>query len=386
MTTTAPPPASDATSPEQLLEQVRHFVADVVDPAVEEIERTREVPEAVLSRAADLGLFGLTIPREYGGHGLGLADKCRLEEVLGGAHYGFATVLGNHNGVGTAGLVQRATPAQRDRYLPAMARGDVRGVFCLTEPDAGSDAASVATTAERVAGGWVLNGHKTLITQAKVGGLFTVIARSDEGLSSFLVERDNPGLHVGDDIAILGLRGSTVSTVDLVDCRVDDDAVLGVLGRGLSQALGMLNQGRTAMSARVLGLGQRAFDETVRYANERRQFDRRLIDNQGLAWRLADLATRLTAARALLYAAADGLDAGRRDHTAVSMAKYYVTETVGDVVDQAVQVHGGIGYTDRAPAERWFRDARVTRIYEGSSEMHLDVIARTLTESSRPRG
>lgn len=381
MTTTHTPATLTAPEPADLLEHVRRFAVEMIDPAVDTIERTGEVPSAVIGRAAELGLFGLTIPREDGGHGLGLADKCRLEEVLGGAHYGFATVLGNHNGVGTAGLVQLATPAQRERYLPSMSRGDIRGVFCLTEPNAGSDAAAVSTSARRdPAGGWIIDGHKTLITQAKVGGLFTVIARTEEGLSSFLVERDNPGLRVGPDIEILGLRGSTVSTVDFVECRVPDDAVLGVLGKGLSQALGMLNQGRTAMSARVLGLGQRAFDETVRFANKRRQFGRRLIDNQGLAWRLADLHTRLTAARALLYTAADGLDAGSRDHTAVSMAKYYVTETVGDVVDQAVQVHGGIGYTTRSPAERWFRDARVTRIYEGSTEMHLDVIARTLKD------
>lgn len=363
---------------EHLQHQVRQFIAEVLEPAVPQIESDNSVPAPVVQRASELGLFGLSIPREYGGVGLTLTDKCRLEELLGAAHYGFATVLGNHNGVGTAGIVELGTPEQKERYLPRMASGDVRGAFCLTEPQAGSDAASLTTTAKRTDSGWVINGDKTLITQAVVAGVFTVAARTDEGVTSFLVEADTPGVAVHEPTPILGLRGSTVAPVTFRDVEVPPHALLGTEGRGLRQSLESLNRGRIAMSARILGLGCQALNDAVNYANGREQFGRRLIDNQGLAWRLAELATELEAARLLLYRAARGIDAADYLYRDVAMAKYYVTETVGRVVDQAMQVFGGIGYTEQTPVERYFRDARVTRIYEGASEIQLDIIARSL--------
>lgn len=359
------------------LEVVKTFLADEVAPQITHMEDTGRVPETLISRASELGLFGLSIPQKFGGEGLTLVEKCQLEELLGATHYGFATVLGNHNGIGTAGLVHLGTQEQRRRYLPEMATGNLRGAFCLTESEAGSDASAVKTTAERIGDVWRINGSKTLITQADVGGLFTVVARTASGLSTFLIERDTPGLTVKENIRLLGLAGSTVAPVDFADCTIPQFALLGEEGCGLRQALALLNQGRTAMAARVLGLGQAAFDLMVGYANERRQFGRRLIDNQGLSWRVAEMATKLRASRHLLYDAAECLDSGRSDYATVSMAKYYVTETVGEVVDQAVQILGGIGYTKESPAQRYFRDARVTRIYEGSTEMHLDVIARS---------
>lgn len=361
-----------------LQQHVRQFVTDVLEPAVAQIERDNVVPTPVVEAAAELGLFGLSIPRDHGGVGLTLTEKCQLEELLGGAHYGFATVLGNHNGVGTAGIVESGTPEQKQRYLPRMATGSLRGAFCLTEPQAGSDAGSLTTTAKRTDSGWVINGDKTLITQATVAGVFTVAARTDEGVTSFLVDADMPGVAVLEATPILGLRGSTVAPVVFRDVEVGPHALLGTEGRGLRQSLESLNRGRIAMSARVFGLGSRALQAAIEYANGREQFGRRLIDNQGLAWRLAELSTEMDAARMLLYRAAQGIDAADYRFRDVAMAKYYVTEIVGRVVDQAMQVFGGLGYTEEAPVERYFRDARVTRIYEGASEIQLDIIARSL--------
>lgn len=360
------------------IETIREFAAYDIEPMIEKIELSGTVPDTLIEKAADLGLFGLSIPQEYGGQQLSLTDKCRWEEVLGGAHFGFATVLGNHNGVGTAGLVELGTDKQKATYLPAMARGDLRGAFCLTEPEAGSDAGAVQTTAVRRSGGYVIDGSKTLITQATVAGLFTVTARTESGLSTFIVERENPGLRVDEPTPILGMRGSTVAPVHFQDCFVPESALLGAEGKGLKQALNSLNRGRTSMTARVFGLGLRALEDATNYANHRHQFGRALIDNQGLAWRLADLKTQMEAGRHLLYAAARSIDALDYRNEDVAMAKYFVTETVGKVTDQVVQIFGGLGYTTLAPAERYLRDARVTRIYEGSTEIQLEIIARTL--------
>lgn len=361
--------------------ELRAFISDVLEPSIPDIEADEVVPQKVIDTAADLGLFGLSVPKKYGGHGLTLVEKCGLEELLGAAHYGFATVLGNHNGLGTGTIMELGTEEQKQKYLPAMATGAVRGAFCLTEPGAGSDAGAVSSTADRHDSGWIINGSKTLITQATVAGVFTVTARTADGLSTFLVERDLPGVVVDEPHRILGMRGSTAAPVHFTDVRVGDDALLGAEGRGLKQALGALNRGRIAMTARAFGLGAAAMEAAVEYANRREQFGRKLIDNQGLAWRFAALKTEMAAGKALLYKAASGIDNGTFDFQDVAMAKYYVTETVGRVVDHAVQVFGGIGYTSEAPVERYFRDGRVTRIYEGSTEVQLDVIARSMRAS-----
>jgi len=372
-------------SPEvQLLcDEVRRFIRDEVEPRSRAIEESDAIPDDLVRMARDMGLFGLTIPEEYGGSGLDLAGKCAVEEEMGKTNYGFATLIGNHTGISTAGIVALGNAQQKQKYLPRMASGEWIGSFALSEAQAGSDPAAMGTTAVKKGDRYVLNGEKIYITNAGLAQVFTVMAITDKskgikGISAFIVERGFPGFSVGKNELKMGMHGCTTAPLAFSDCEVPAENLLGAEGMGYVQALKTLTAGRVTVSARCVGMMDKLIAQCVAYMKMRTQGGKKLAEYQGLQWMLADMAVSRDAARGLTQRAIDTLMRGERGTMEASTAKLYSTEALGRVVDAAVQIHGGMGYMREAGIETTYRDARIVRIYEGTSEIQRNIIAAQL--------
>jgi acyl-CoA dehydrogenase len=366
-----------------LCDEVRRFIRDEVEPRSRWIEENDTIPEDLLQKARDMGLFGLTIPEEYGGSGLDLAGKCAIEQEMGKTNYGFATVIGNHTGISTTGIVALGSAQQKAKYLPRMASGEWIGSFALTEPEAGSDPASLRTIAQRKGDRYILNGEKIYITNAGLAHVFTVMAVTDrtkgiKGISAFLIQRDFPGFSVGRNELKMGMHGCTTAPLAFNDCEVPMENLLGAEGMGYVQALKTLTAGRVTVSARCVGMMDHLIARCVDYMKLRTQGGRKLAEYQGLQWMLADMSVQRDAARALTQRAIDTLLRGERGTLEASTAKLYATEALAKVVDCAVQIHGGMGYMREAGIETTYRDARIVRIYEGTSEIQRNIIAGLL--------
>jgi acyl-CoA dehydrogenase len=363
--------------------QVARFLRKEVDPLSRQIEEDDAVPPSLLKSAAEFGLFGLTIPEEYGGSGLTLAGKCAVEEVMGATNYGFATVIGNHTGISTAGLVALGNEAQKKKYLPRMASGEWVGTFALTEPSAGSSPADMRTTAVKKGDRYVLNGEKIYITNAGIANVFTVMAITDKskgikGISAFVLERDFKGFSIGKNELKMGMHGCTTAPLAFNDCEVPAENLLGGEGLGYIQAMKTLTAGRVTVSARSCGMMDHLINHCIDFMKVRVQGGKKLAEHQGLQWMLADMSVQRDAARGLTYRAIDVLMRGERGTMEASAAKLYATEALGKVADAAVQIHGGMGYMREAGIETTFRDARIVRIYEGSSEIQRNIIGGLL--------
>jgi acyl-CoA dehydrogenase len=332
-----------------LCDEVAKFVRDEVDPRSREIEENDAIPEDLVQQARDMGLFGLTIPEEYGGSGLDLAGKCAIEEVMGRTNYGFATLIGNHTGISTTGITALGNAAQKQKFLPKMASGEWIGAFALTEPQAGSDPAAMRTMAVKKGDRYVLNGEKIYITNAGLAQVFTVMAITDKskgvkGISAFVVERGTPGFSIGKNELKMGMHGCTTAPLAFTDCEVPAENLLGAEGMGYVQAMKTLTAGRVTVSARCCGMMDKLIERTAEYMKTRSQGGKRLADHQGLQWMLADMAVARDAARGLTQRAIDTLMRGERGTMEASTAKLFSTEALGRVVDAAVQIHGGMGY------------------------------------------
>ena len=371
----------------QLCDEVRRFIQKEVDPRSRWIEENDAIPEELLQKARALGLFGLTIPEEYGGIGLDLAGKCAIEEEMGRTNYGFATVIGNHTGIGTTGIVALGSEAQKRKYLPRMASGEWVGCFSLTEPHAGSNPADIRTSAVRKGDRYLLNGEKIYCTNGGIARVFTVMAVTDrskgiKGISAFLVERGFPGFSVGKNELKMGMHGCTTAPLAFTDCEVPAENLLGPEGMGYVQALKTLTLGRVTIAARCCGMMDKLIERCVDYMKTRTQGGRKIAEHQGLQWMLADMGVARDASRLLTQRAIDALMRGERGTLEASAAKLYATESLGRVVDSAVQIHGGMGYMREAGIETVYRDARITRIYEGSSEIQRNIIAAQLLKDA----
>jgi len=363
--------------------EVRRFVRAEVDPRSRWIEENDEVPEDLLQKARELGLFGITVPAEYGGSGLDLAGKCAIEEELGRTNYGFATVIANHTGISTRGIVALGNEQQKKKYLTRMATGEWIGSFALTEPQAGSDPAAMRTTAVKKGDRYLLNGEKIYITNAGLAHVFTVMAITDrskavKGISAFIVERGFPGFSVGKNELKMGMHGCSTAPLAFSDCEVPAENLLGQEGMGYVQALKTLTAGRVTVASRCCGMMDKLIEQCVDYMKVRTQGGKKLAEYQGLQWMLADMAVSRDAARLLTRRALDALMREERGTMEASVAKLYATEALGRVVDAAVQIHGGMGYMRDAGIETTFRDARIVRIYEGTSEIQRNIIAGQL--------
>jgi acyl-CoA dehydrogenase len=377
--------AIDRDTFEQLLDTLHRFVRERLIPREREVEETDRVPPEIVAEMRALGLFGLSIPERFGGIGLDAEEEMRAVFELAYAAPCFRSVVGTNNGIGSQGILIDGSEAQKERYLPRIAAGEIITSFALTEPDAGSDAASLKTSARRVDGGWLLNGTKRYITNAPVASLFTVMARSDpddmgaSGISAFLVEAPRAGLVVGKPDRKMGQRGALTADVVFSDCFVPGDAIIG--GResqGFKTAMKVLDRGRLHMSAVCVGAAERLIAESVRYARERVQFGKPIGEFQLVQAMLADSRTEAYAARAMVLDAARRKDAGENIATEASCCKYFASEMVSRVADRAVQIHGGAGYVADHGIERLYRDVRLFRIFEGTSQIQQLVIARAM--------
>lgn len=369
-----------STEVQSLCDELRRFIVKEVDPRSRWIEENDAIPDDLVQKTRELGLFGLTIPEEYGGIGLNLAGKCAVEEVMGSTNYGFATLIGNHTGISTTGITALGNEEQKKKYLPRMASGEWIGCFALTEPQAGSDPAAMRTTAVKKGDRYILNGEKIYITNAPVANVFTLMAITDKskgvkGISAFILERGFKGLSVGKNELKMGMHGCTTAPVILQDCEVPAENLLGAEGMGYVQAMKTLTAGRVTVASRCCGMMDKLIARSADYMKVRTQGGRKLAEYQGLQWMLADMAVQRDAARLLTYRAIDTLMSGARGTMEAAMAKLYATEALGKVVDAAVQLHGGMGYMREAGIETTFRDARIVRIYEGTSEIQRNIIA-----------
>jgi acyl-CoA dehydrogenase len=374
--------ALDAETREQLIDTVRRFVAERLRPLEARVAEDDAMPSELVEEMKGLGLFGLSIPEQYGGLDLSMEDECLVAVELGRTSPAFRSTFGTNVGIGSQGLVMFGTDAQKEKYLPGIASGEIVTSFALTEPEAGSDSANVQTRAILDGDAYVLNGTKRFITNANKADLFTVMARSDPekpgagGVSAFLVERNLPGLSVGRPEKKMGQQGAHICDVTFDNVRVPVENRLGREGEGFKVAMQVLDRGRLHISAVCVGVAERLIKDCVEYMSERRQFGQPLSNFQLLQGMIADSKTESLAARALTMETARKRDAGQSVTMEAAAAKYFASEMVGRVADRAVQIFGGAGYVADHGIERLYRDVRIFRIYEGTSQIQQVVIAR----------
>ncbi|WP_313536234.1 acyl-CoA dehydrogenase family protein [Sphingomonas sp.] len=364
-----------------LIDTVRRFVAERLRPLEAEVEAADAIPDAIVEEMKTLGLFGLSIAEEHGGLGLTMAEEARVAIELGRTTPAFRSAFGTNVGIGSQGLVIAGTPEQKAHWLPKIARGDIVTSFALTEPDVGSDSGSVKTRAVRDGNLYRLSGTKRYITNADKAQLFTVMARTGEetggrGVSAFLVPRDLPGVSIGEPEKKMGQKGARVADVTFEDVPVPVENRLGAEGEGFRIAMQVLDRGRLHIAAVCVGVAERLIADCVTYASERKQFGKPIAEHQLIQAMLADSKTETLAARALVLETAAAKDAGSNTTMEAAAAKYFASEMVGRVADRAVQIFGGAGYIADYGIERLYRDVRLFRIYEGTSQIQQLIIAR----------
>lgn len=377
--------ALDLETREQLISSVRRFVDERLRPIENDVAENDLVPEEIVQEMRDLGLFGLSVPVEYGGLGLNMEEECLLMFEMGRTSPAFRSVFGTNVGIGSQGIVMHGRQDQKDYWLPKIASGEVISSFALTEPEAGSDAASLRTTAIRDGDHYVVNGTKRYITNANKAGVFTLMARTDpktpgaKGVSAFIVPRDIPGIHIGKPEKKMGQQGAHICDVIFDNARIPADCLLGDKeGRGFVTAMQVLERGRLHISAVCMGVADRLVEDSVKYAAERKQFGSPIGNLQLVQAMLADSKMEAYAGRCMVLDAARRRDLGEDVATESSCCKLFCSEAVGRIADRAVQVHGGAGYVADYGIERLYRDVRIFRIYEGTSQVQQVIIARNL--------
>ena len=374
----------DQETIKQLVDLIERFVRERLVPNEERLATEGRLPDDILEEMKALGLFGLTIPEEYGGLGLTMEEEILVSIALGRTSPAFRSIMGTNNGIGSAAVVFNGTEEQKLKYLPKYASGEWISCFCLTEPEAGSDAASLKTTAVRDGDHYVLNGTKRYITNAKVAHTFNVMARTNpdnkgaRGISSFIVERDTPGITLGSVDKKMGQAGSMTCDVIFEDCRVPAENLIGEEGEGFVTAMKVLDRGRLHISGVSVGVAERLIHDSLEYALQRKQFGKPIAEQQLIQGMLADSQTETYAAKCMTLETARKRDSGENVSTESSACKLFATEMVGRVADRAVQIHGGAGYMSEYAVERFYRDVRLFRLYEGTSQIQQVIIARNM--------
>lgn len=372
-----------------LLDTLRRFVRERLIPAEQQLVDNDEIPPAIIAEMREMGLFGLTIPVEYGGLGLTTEEEALTSMEMCRASPAFRSIAGTNNGIGSQGIVIDGTDEQKNKYLPRLASGELIGSFALTEPGAGSDAGSLTTSARRDGDHYIINGAKRYITNAPEAGVFTLMARTDpqskdaRGVSAFIVERATPGLTVGKPDRKMGQRGSHTADVFFDNARVPAANIIGGKeGMGFKTAMKVLDKARLNIAAVCVGAADRMLEEALNYAIQRKQFGQPVAEFQLVQAMLADCQTEIFAARSMTLEAARKRDNGENVTMEASCCKYFASEMCGRVADRAVQVHGGSGYMADSPIERFYRDVRLFRLYEGTSQIQQLVIARHLIRNA----
>jgi acyl-CoA dehydrogenase len=377
--------ALDQATLRQLLDTVEKFVTERLRPLESQVGMEDAIPDEVIEEMKTMGLFGLTIPEEYGGLGLNMSEEVEVAQVFGHTSPAFRSVFGTNVGIGSQSLIIDGTEEQKQTYLPGMATGEIIGSFCLTEPDSGSDAASVKTTAKKDGDRYIINGTKRYITNAPKADLFTVFARTNpeesgaRGVSAFLVDANLEGIQLGKPYRKMGQQGTYVCDVMFDDVSVPAaNLVGGKENVGFKTAMKVLDKGRLHISAISVGVAERLIDDSLRYALERKQFGQAIAEFQLIQAMFADSETETYAAKCMIRDTASRRDAGENVAALAASCKLFATEMVGRVADRAVQIHGGAGYVEDYGIERFYRDVRLFRIYEGTSEIQRTVIAKDM--------
>lgn len=380
----------DAQTLHILVDAIAQFVDDALIPRENEVAETDDIPADIVSQFQDMGLFGLTIPEAYGGLGLTMEEEVTIAFELGRTSPAFRSYFGTNNGIGSIGILLDGTDAQKEHYLPLLASGELLSSFCLTEPDSGSDAASLKTTAVREGDHYVINGTKRFITNAPHAGIFTVMARTNPaikgsgGISAFIVERDTPGLSLGKRDHKMGQQGAHTSDVIFDNVRVPASQLIGgVEGVGFKTAMKVLDKGRLHIAAVSVGAAERMLNDALNYAIERKQFGQPIAEFQLIQAMLADSKAEIYAARCMVLDAARKRDEGQDIGTEASCSKMFATEMCGRVADRCVQIHGGAGYISEYAIERFYRDVRLFRLYEGTTQIQQLVIARNMIRAAQ---
>lgn len=379
----------DKETLDHITQTIRNFVNDQLIPMEHWVAENDRLPEEIIEQMRELGLFGLTIPEEYGGLGVTMEEEVTLAFELGRTSPAFRSLIGTNNGIGSSGLVIDGTEAQKQKYLPRLASGEIIGSFCLTEPESGSDAASLKTTAIKDGDTYIINGTKRYITNAPQAGVFTVMARTDPqnkrsgGISAFIVESDTPGITLGKIDKKMGQKGTHTCDVIFDNCVVPADALIGgVEGVGFKTAMKVLDKGRLHIAAASTGAATRMLNDALNYAVERKQFGQPIASFQLIQGMLADSKAEIYAAKSMVLDAARLRDEGKDVVTESSCAKMFATEMCGRVADRAVQIHGGAGYIADYGIERFYRDVRLYRLYEGTTQIQQVIIARNMIKEA----
>lgn len=375
----------DAETLNHLLDTVRRYVRERLIPLEAEVDNTDAIPGDIIEEMKSLGFFGLTIPEEYGGMGLNPVEEVAIAQEFGYTSPAFRSTFGTNIGIGSQALVIDGTEEQKQTYLPSMASGDLIGSFCLTEPDAGSDASSLRTSAVRDGDSYILNGTKRYITNAQRAGLFTVMARTGtvkeraSGVSAFIADANLPGITLGKKDGKMGQRGTYTCDVIFDNVKVPANSLIGgIEGQGIKTAMRVLNRGRLHISALSVGVARRLIDESLAYAMDRKQFGSEISNFQLIQAMLADSETEFYAGKCMVEDAAKRYVAGDDISRIASCSKLFCTEMVGRVADRAVQIHGGAGYISEYCVERFYRDVRLFRLYEGTSQIQQLSIAKSM--------
>jgi acyl-CoA dehydrogenase len=363
---------------------VRRFVKNDLEPISRQIEEQNAIPENIVQKMRDMGFFGLSIPEDYGGMGLNTLGECVLNEEFGKVNVAFRSRFGTNNGIGCQGILIDGTPEQKEKYLPRIASGEWTAAFALTEPNAGSDAANIQTKAEKKGDMYLLNGLKHFITNGDIADVVTVMAVTDKskgprGVTAFIVEKNFPGYSVGKIDQKMGIHGNNTSEIVFEDCQVPATCIIGgVEGKGFTTAMKVLEKGRITIAAVCVGTAQYCTDLSTAHAKQRVQFGKPIAANQAIQWMLADMAISIYAGRQMVHHTAWCRDQKQRVTQQAAMVKVFCTEMVNRVADSALQIHGGMGYMKESPIERIYRDMRLFRIFEGTSEVQRMVIAREM--------
>jgi alkylation response protein AidB-like acyl-CoA dehydrogenase len=366
---------------EMLLKVVRDFARKEVAPVIERMEKEDRFPIEIVKKMGELGLMGIPIPEKYGGSGMDFTSYIQTIHELSKVSATVGVILSVHTSVGTNPILYFGNEEQKRRFLPRLASGEYLGAFALTEPGAGSDAGSLKTTAKETDVSYILNGSKVFITNGGVADTYITFARTGDNskdISAFIVEKDSPGLIIGKKEKKMGLHGSNTVQLTFDQCVIPKGNLLGEKGSGFNIAMANLNIGRIGIAAQGLGIAEAALEYAVNYAKERKQFGKSIASNQGISFKLADMATATESAKLLTYHAATLIEQGVPCAKETSMAKLAATRTAMNNAIEAIQIFGGYGYTEEYPVERLFRDAKVTEIYEGTNEIQHIVIANHL--------
>ena len=361
----------------------RDFTNREVAPNATKWDKEERFPKEIIPKLGELGFLGIRIPEEYGGSGLDTLAYAIIVEEIARWDGSLALTVASHNGLGSSHLLSFGSEAQKKKYLPRLATGEILGAWALTEPGSGSDAAGMATRAVRKSDKWIVNGTKMFITQGSVGGVCVVLAvtspeKKQKGITAFAVEMGTPGFRASKHLEKLGMRSSDTVELSLEDVELTDANIVGEVDRGFIDTLKILDRGRISIAALALGLGEGALAEGIKYAKDRKAFGKPIADFQAIQWMIADSRAELDAARVLIYRAAELADRGARFSTEAAMAKLYASEAATRACNRSLQIHGGYGYTREFPVERHLRDAKLCEIGEGTSEVQRLVISRAI--------